>query len=150
MKKLHIGLFDPAALIAAHPEHGLVVLGGDQMFAFDGARWNELPSPRGDVPPRMKNGRMIYDGNVRGFVVGPGYHEGDPGGQEQQRVFYVERAGTWERMGVRAVPSRLKELWPNARHVNARGVWYAIATGDLQTLRWRDADFVEKMEPTTA
>jgi hypothetical protein len=144
MKSLHIGLFDPAALIAAHPQHGLVLLAGEHgAFAFDGARWNTLPASRGAAPPRMKNGRMVFDANVGGFVVGPGYHEGDPGGQEQQRVFFVERRGTWERMGVRAVPSKLEELWPDVLHVNARGVWYAIGTRDLRTLRWSDTDFVE-------
>jgi hypothetical protein len=143
MKSLHIGLFDPAALIAAHPEHGLVLLAGEHgMCAFAGDRWNTLPALHGDAPPRMKNGRMVFDANVGGFVVGPGYHEGDPGGQDQQRVFYVERKGTWERMGVRALPSPLAELSPAVRHMNSRGVWYAI-DADLRTLRWHDADFAE-------
>ena len=143
MNSLHIGLFDPAALIAAHPEHGIVLLAGEHgMFAFAGDRWNALPAQRGDVPPRMKNGRMVWDGNVGGFVVGPGYHEGDPGGQDQQRVFFVDRGGTWERMGVRAVPSKLAEISQDVRHVNSRGVWYAIGA-DLRTLRWGDADFVD-------
>jgi hypothetical protein len=144
MKSLHIGLFDPAALIAAHPEHGLVLVAGEHgTFAFAGDRWVALPAPRGDAPPRMKNGRMVFDANVGGLVVGPGYHEGDPGGQDQQRVFYVERKGTWERMGVRALPSRLAEIAPDVRHVNSRGVWYAIGTRDLRTLRWHDADFAD-------
>lgn len=144
MKSLHIGLYDPAALVAAHPEHGLVLLAGEHgAFAFAGDRWNALPASRGEAPPRMKNGRMVFDANVGGFVVGPGYHEGDPGGQDQQRVFYVERKGTWERMGVRAFPSTLAELVPDVRHVNSRGVWYAIGTTDLRTLRWHGADFIE-------
>ncbi len=143
MKNLHIGLFDPAALIASHPEHGIVLCASEHgMFAFAGDRWKTLPAPKGDTPPRMKNGRMVFDANVGGFVVGPGYHEGDPGGQDQQRVFYVERKGTWERMGVRALPSLLAELSPAVHHVNSRGVWYAIAA-DLRTLRWHDADFAD-------
>ncbi|HEY1956604.1 MAG TPA: hypothetical protein VGH28_13370 [Polyangiaceae bacterium] len=139
-RELTIGLSDPAALIGAHPRHGVVLVAGSRgAFAFDGARWNALPSETGEPPPRMKNARMTFDANAGGLIVGPGYHEGDPGGREQQPVFYVEKNGAWTRLGSKSMPSELAEI-ERAHHVWTGGAWTAVGRR-LETIRWTERGF---------
>ena len=143
MERLHFGLFDPGALVSAHPVHGLVLFAGAHgAFAFDGARWTALPEPRGARPPRMKYARVTWDAHAGGLVVGPGDPEGDRGGREQQRVFYAEKDGEWTLLGERSEPSALADL-SHAMHAFAGRAWTAVAPSDLATLRWTDDGFAE-------
>lgn len=151
--ELHIGLFDPSALIATHAKLGVVLYAGpaEGIFAFDGKAWKKVREEQ-DGPPRMKQAAICHDPGRDLLVVGPGFHEGDAGGREAQRVFFVGREGdgTWERQGVIAEGSPLARLHYHRRYFIVGDVPHATrARRSLHTFAWRDGAWQEIVDEKT-
>jgi hypothetical protein len=133
---------EPHAMFAAHPRHGIVCSAGPKgMYALAGDAWSRLPDAK-DPPPLMKGRgqsappQLAYDPKRAAFVIGPGYHEDDPGGAEAQDVFFVLRDGAWQQQGVLAKYAEIQRLRDNQKHAVVQGTWYVTSDRDLETWRW--------------
>ena len=132
------------ALFVAHPRHGIVCSAGPHgMFALDGNAWRKLPEATNPPPfigPRGQTGgsHLAYDPKRAAFVVGPGYHDGDPGGSDAQDVFYVMRDGAWEQHGAVAKYAEIHALSDNYKPAVVGGTWYALHHRELETWKWTD------------
>jgi len=108
--------------------------------AWAGEAWKKVGAQQ-NGPPRMKQGAICHDPKRDLLVVGPGFHEGDPGGREAQRVFFVgcDGEGMWERQGVTAEDSPLARLHYHRRYFIAKDAAHATrARRTLHTFAWRD------------
>ena len=136
LPKLTIGLFDPIAQLAGHGVHGLVLhAGAGKLFRLADAGWEAL-APTADPPPNMEKACLAWDASRDLFVLGPGKHEA-AGGSNRNDVFFVLRAGRWERQGVAVVHSPIaKASYGNAQVIHVGGVWHALGSHSLRTWRW--------------
>jgi predicted DNA-binding WGR domain protein len=141
LREFHIGLFNPSASFVGHARHGVLLCDGPREFAFDGERWHELP-PSQDPPPRMQEGRLAYDPVRDAIVLGPGYHEGDSGGRDAQRVFFEQHAGRWSRSGVAASDSPTAKA---SKHLyfTCGGESFCASPRELWTWAYRDGEWIE-------
>jgi predicted DNA-binding WGR domain protein len=137
LREFHIGLFNPSACFAGHPRHGVLLHDGPRQFAWNGERWRELPASD-DPPPRMQEGHIAYDPVRDAIVLGPGYHEDDPGGREAQRVFFEQRAGRWSKQGVVASDSPVARASKRI-YFTCGGESFAASPRELWTWAWRPA-----------
>ncbi|HVI00148.1 MAG TPA: hypothetical protein VM869_15635 [Enhygromyxa sp.] len=141
LREFHVGLFNPSASFVGHPRHGVLLHDGAQQFAYDGERWRALPASD-DPPPRMQEGRLAYDPQRDALVLGPGYHEGDAGGREAQRVFFEQQAGRWSSYGVVASDSPLARASKRICFT-CGGESFAATPRELWTWAWRDDQWIE-------
>jgi predicted DNA-binding WGR domain protein len=141
LREFHIGLFNPSASFVGHPRHGVLLHDGARQFSYNGERWRELPASE-DAPPRMQEGRLAYDPKRDAVVLGPGYHEGDSGGREAQRVFFDCVAGRWAKQGVTASDSPIARA---SKHIyfTCGGESFAASPRELWTWAWRDEQWIE-------
>ncbi len=141
LREFHIGLLNPSAAFVGHPRHGVLLHDGPRQFAFDGERWHELP-PSEDPPPRMQEGRLAYDPLRDAIVLGPGYHEGDSGGRDAQRVFFEQRDGRWSRSGVVASDSPVAQA---SKHIyfTCGGESFCASLRELWTWAYRGGEWIE-------
>lgn len=135
--ELHVGMYEPSACIAAHPEHGIVLVDGAQMFALGEDRWERLPDPRTPAP-RLVGGRMCFDAKRRVLVLGPGHHEDDVDGRPPQQVFFELQRGRWRAAGTLAEDSPIHTLFAPRRYFVMSGQSFVTRQSELETWVWRD------------
>jgi hypothetical protein len=132
---------EATGLFVAHPRHGIVCSAGPHgMFLLDGDAWKQLPEAANPPPlmePRGQNGaaQMAYDPKRAAFVIGPGYHGNDPGGDAQQ-VFFVMRDSAWEQYGVVAKRSEIERLGDEQHAAVVGGIWYAVHKRERELWKW--------------
>lgn len=148
VRAFHIGLFDPSACFCGHPEHGVVLVDGAQLWRFDGKAWSTLPAAE-SPPPRMQSGHVAYDPTRDALVLGPGYHEGDGGGRELQQVFFEHRNGAWKTLGVKMEDSPVEDLYGKHLYFVCEGTPYVVTLRGLQTYGWKGDAWVEVVDEKT-
>ena len=141
VREFHIGLFNPSAAFVGHPRHGVLLHDGARSFGLDGERWSELPASA-EPPPRMQEGRLAHDPVRDALLLGPGYHEGDSGGREAQRVFFERVGERWSRYGVVAGDSPIAQS-SKRTYFTCGGESFAASLRELWTWAWRDGQWVE-------
>lgn len=141
LREFHIGLFNPSASFVGHPRHGVVLHDGARQFSYNGERWRELPGMQ-DAPPRMQEGRLAYDPKRDALLLGPGYHEGDSGGRDAQRVFFECREDRWSQHGVIAADSPIASA-SNHIYFTCGGESFSASPRELWTWAWRDEQWIE-------
>jgi hypothetical protein len=148
---MHVGLYEPSAIIGAHRTHGVVVHVGPEQGTYGRTDegWQRIEGPSGG-PPRAKAAQVCHDPERDLLVVGPGYYEDDDGGADAQRVFFVRRDDGWERMGVVAEASPLAALVYHRRYFVVGGVTYATRIAQLQTFAWTGETWEEVVDEATA
>jgi hypothetical protein len=144
--------FESVLMLVSHPKLGVVAhVGSRGMFALGKDAWKKLPEAKN--PPPLMTGRfadcrphMTYDSQRDLFIVGPGMHEGDPGGGDPQRVFFVLRDGAWERQGEVLRPSELEGINGRIYHSVIDSTWYATGANSLRTMVWSDEGWRELVD----
>ncbi len=146
-EKLVISTNHPCVDFVSHPRHGVVAfVGGEGLFAFDGARWTELAKTK-NVPPRASETHFTYDDTRDLYVQGPGKHEGRSGGSDAQRVFYVLRNGAWEEEGA-LVHATILESMSGAMHAAVGPSWHVVNRA-LRTVAWENEAWRELVDEKT-
>lgn len=138
--ELHVGMYEPSACVATHPEHGIVLVDGAEMFALAEDRWERLPDPRTPAP-RLVGGRLCFDAKRRVLVLGPGHHEDDVDGRPPQQVFFELHRGRWRADGRLAEDSPIQTLFAPRRYFVMRGQSFVTRQSELETWVWRDDEW---------
>lgn len=148
VREFHIGLFNPSACFAGHPEHGVVLLDGAQFWRFDGKEWSAAPAAE-SPPPRLQGGLLAHDPSRDALLLGPGYHAGDGGGRDMQRVFFELRDGSWKTLGAKMEDSPVEDLYGKHLYFVCGGAAHVVTLRGLQTYGWRDDAWVEVVDEET-
>ncbi len=88
---------------------------------------------------------MVFDEEHNRLWIGPGFHDGDAGGRDAQRVYFTSDDGgaSFTQLGAAHEDSPLEKAYNRRLFASFGGEDYAVASSCLHTFVWRDDTWTE-------